>query len=79
MLNFRKFEGLAARLERRVTEIEEKIQKFVDTSEYESMQKCEIFDSFSNSKMKQTCLDHSSKNSYTSVGRFDFSLGELDE
>ena len=57
-MNFRKFEGLAARLERGLTEFEERIQKFVDTSENESRQKCEFFDQISNKEMKQICFDH---------------------
>ena len=57
-LNFRKFDGLAARLERGLTEIEERIQKFVDTSEKKSRQKCEIFDQISNKETKQICFDH---------------------
>ena len=39
------------RLERGLTEIEERIQKFVDTSENESRQKCEIFDQISNKEI----------------------------
>ena len=57
-LNFRKFSALAARLERGLTEIEERIQKFVDTGENELRQKCEIFDQISNKEMKQTSFDH---------------------
>jgi len=57
-LNFRKFSSLAARLERGLTEIEERIQKFVDTGENESRQKCEIFDQILNKEMKQICFDH---------------------
>ena len=49
---------MAARLERGLTEIEERIQKFVDTSEKKSRQKCEIFDQISNKETKQICFDH---------------------
>ena len=34
---------------------------------------------FINKKKVKTCFDHSSKISYISRGRFDFSLQELDE
>ena len=57
-MNFRKFDVVTARLERGLSVFEERIQKFVDTGENESRQKCEIFDQISNKEMKQTCFDH---------------------
>ena len=49
--NFIKFDVVTARLERGLSVFEERIQKFVDTSENESRQKCEIFDAFSNKEI----------------------------
>ena len=43
---------MTARLERGLSVFEERIQKFVDTSENESRQKCEIFDAFSNKEIE---------------------------
>ena len=56
-LNFRKFDVVTARLERGLTDIEERIEKFTDTAENESSEKCENFDLISNKETKQTCFD----------------------
>ena len=50
--------------------LEERIQKFVDTREIESRQKCQNFDAISNKEMKQTCFDHNSAKSQRIAPRF---------
>ena len=65
-----KFWVSGARWGRILPESEERIEKYLDTRENESRQKCENFDPFSNKKTKQICFDHNFSKSTAMALRF---------